>query len=132
MRPVDAAIQEGGRSFTFTGPASVQIVGQPVDLVRQANGEMSIAFSVRTPAAPRGPVYLTFDDARIDIAPLLAKASPGAWARHKVRLSCFAPRGADMRNVESPFGLAASAPLEVAIADVRLATNEGDAICPQP
>jgi hypothetical protein len=132
MRAVDATTQEGGRSFAFSREATVQIAGQPVDLVRQANGEMSIAFSVRTTAVPKGPVNLTFDGARIDIAPLLAAARPGAWTRHKIRLSCFAPRGADMRNVESPFGLAVGGPFEIAIADIRLASNEGDAICPQP
>jgi len=131
MRPVDGDTQESGRRLAFSEQASVEIAGPSVDLVRQSNGEMSIAFGFRAAAPPKGPLNLLFDGARIDIAPLVAKAQPGAWTRLKIRLSCFAPRGADMRDVAVPFGLAATGPLDIAITDVRLASNEGDAICPQ-
>jgi beta-glucosidase len=132
MRPVDAGAQEGGRSLAFTGEAAVEIEGPSVDLVRQANGEMALAFSVRTTGSLSGPLYLLSDGARIDIAPLVGKGEAGAWIRHKIRLSCFMSRGADMRAVATPFGLAATTPLEIAISDVRLAANEGDAVCPAP
>jgi beta-glucosidase len=130
MRPIDAGTQEGGRSLVFAGPGTVQIAGQPVDLVRQANGEMSVAFSLRATARSAQPVWLIADGSRIDIGPLIARQPLGAWVRHKVRLSCFTPE-ADMRAVESPFALSVEGALEIGIADVRLASNEGDAVCPR-
>jgi len=133
LRPTDAGLQESGRALSFRGgEGAVEITGPPVDLARQANGEMAIAFQLRVDAPPTAPLHLLFDGGRLDIAPLIRGARPGVWTRHKIRLSCFAAHGADMRNVEVPFGLATGGRLEAAIAEISLASNEGDAICPQP
>ena len=133
MRPVDAGAQESGRALSFRGgEGAAEITGPPVDLTRQANGDMAIAFRVRVEVTPSAPVYLMVDGGWLDIAPLLRAAPPGVWTRHKIRLNCFAPRGADLRAVEVPFGLATSGRLEAAVAEINLASNEGDASCPQP
>ena len=54
----DGSAQESAMALTFSGPAQAVIFGQPVDLSRQRNGDMVLAFSARLDAVPTGPVEL--------------------------------------------------------------------------
>jgi beta-glucosidase len=62
----------------------------------------------------------------------LNKASLGLdsseWAELSLKLSCFAA-ASDMEYVNSAFLLETSDALSVSISDVKLVSNEGDAIC---
>jgi beta-glucosidase len=132
VRAVDDLAQESAQQFIFAGrgEASAQIWGTPVDLNRQANGEMALSFRYRVDAAPAGPVHLSVGDGRLDVTRLLREAEAGEWATLKVRLSCFRTAGADLSAVDTPFRLSTAAPLTVSVSEIRLASNEGDAICP--
>ena len=134
VRPVDDLAQESGQQFTFSGAgeASAQIWGTPVDLTRQANGEMALSFRYRVDAAPTGPLHLSLGQGRVDLANLIKTAPSQQWRSVKVRLSCFRNAGADLAHVETPFQLTSSAAVTVSIAEVRLASNESDTICPAP
>lgn len=108
-------------ALTFSGPAQAVIFGQPVDLSRQRNGDMVLAFSARLDAAPTGPVELGFGQDRIDIAPLLAQVRVGEWRQIRVRLACFDAARADVAAVETPFVVSSTPPLALSLAD-----NGGD------
>lgn len=130
VRRVDGATQESARALTFAGEGGHAVIAaSPVDLTRQSNGEMAIAFRYRIDAAPRGPVFLTLGSGAVDVSGLLRGAT-GEWRTLKVRLSCLRDRGADIAAVDQPWGLRTAAPFVVAVEDVRLASNEGDAVCP--
>jgi beta-glucosidase len=138
MTIVDDLAQESGRRFVFAGgqPQHAVIWGKPVDVTRQANGEMAIAFRYRVDAAPTAPVTLSLgaqDPARfagIDLTPWLRDAPVGQWRTIKVRLSCFGGRGADLSSLERPFQLSTEGALTLSVSEIRLASNEGDAVCP--
>ncbi|CAN5166747.1 exo 1,3/1,4-beta-D-glucan glucohydrolase [soil metagenome] len=132
VRPVDDLAQESGQQFAFTGSgkADAQIWGTPVDLTRQSNGEMALSFRYRVDAAPQGPVQLSLGEGRVDITELLRSAPVQQWRTVKVRLSCFRDSGADLAHVETPFQLTSSAAVTVSVAEVRLASNESDTVCP--
>jgi beta-glucosidase len=133
---VDDLAQESGRRIAFTGAGaqSALIWGGPIDLTRQANGEMALAFRYRLDAAPRGTVTLAAvgqaGRGAIDLSSLLGQAPVGQWREVKIRLSCLRDAGADLASLERPFQLTTNAPLTLSVSEIRLESNEGDAICP--
>lgn len=130
-RATDGAGQESARALTFSqGGGQAMIVAQPVDLTRQSNGEMAVAFRYRVDARPKGPVFLTLGAGSVDISALIATAPVGEWRTLKVRLSCLRDRGADIAAVDQPWGLRTNADFAITVEDIRLASNEGDAVCP--
>lgn len=131
VRSTDGAGQESARALTFSqGGGQAIIAAQPVDLTRQSNGEMAIAFRYRVDARPKGPVFLTLGAGSVDISSLINAVPVGEWRTLKVRLSCLRDRGADIAAVDQPWGLRTAADFAVTVEDIRLASNEGDAVCP--
>ena len=132
MTVVDDLAQESGRRFVFSGEGGGQalIWGGPVDLTRQSNGEMALSFRYRFDERPQGRLTLALGPAAVDVTGVLGAAPIGEWRTIKVRLSCFGDAGADLAAVERPFQLATDTAAAVSVSEIRLATNEGDAICP--
>lgn len=139
LAAIDAGAQEAGRRADWNGqaPGAVAITGDPVDLTRQTTGDMAVLFRYRVDQAPAGPVTLSVSCGQacgsgVDVTSLFASSPAGQWRTAKVKLSCFRARGAQMDHVTSPFRLATSGRFSLAISDLRLATNDGDAACPSP
>jgi beta-glucosidase len=137
MRPVDAGGQETGRSIAWSGKGegAVAIAGPATDLQRQTNGDMAVAVRLRVDQAPAAPVRIELGCAgatcaSLDATRLLQGQPPGEWRTVKIKLACFKGPSADMAKVTSPLGLRTSGALGLSIADVALASNTGDAICP--
>ena len=138
MAVVDDLAQESGRRFRFAGGEQQHAIiwGRAVDLSRQANGEMALSFRYRVDAAPTDQVTLAVgaeDPASqhgLNLTPILAGAANGQWQTVKVRLSCFRDAGADLTSLERPFQLTTSGRMTLSVSEIRLASNEGDAICP--
>lgn len=142
LRAVDAAgRQEGGRQLRWSGQreATVAIVGgpeaKPLDLERQANGDVSLQLQYRVDAAPQGKVTMALGCGPacrpVDVTSLLAAAPAGEWRTAKIRLACFrsAP-DAKLAGILEPFALSADAPLQLSIAEVRLMADPSGATCP--
>ncbi len=137
LTSIDAGAQESGRRADWSGLASgaIAITGETVDLSRQTTGDMAVLLRYRVEHSPAGPVSLSVScgqdcGSKIDVTPLFAAAPPGQWRTAKIKLSCFRARGALMDHVTSPFRLSTGGRFSLAISDLRLASNEGDAICP--
>ena len=132
VRPVDDLAQESGQQFAFagTGAASAKIWGTPIDVTRQANGEMALSFRYRVDVAPNGPVALSFGQGSVDVTRLFTSAPQGEWQTVKMRLSCFRDAGGDLSAVDTPFQIATAGSLTVSVSEIALAANEGDAGCP--
>jgi beta-glucosidase len=136
IQVVDAGAQENGRKLTWSGAqqASAAITGLPVDLSRHTTADMAVAIRYRLDRAPTAPVMMTLTGgnraASLDITKLLSQGSPKEFRTLKIKLSCFREAGADMSSVTSPFTLTTSGALSLTFTDLRLATNEGDAVCP--
>jgi beta-glucosidase len=131
VRSADGSAQESARALVFSGEGGVaNISAAPVDLTRQTNGEMAIGFRYRVDAAPTGPVFLTLDEGMVDMTRIFGAAPIGEWREIKVRLSCLRDAGANVAEVSEPFGLSTASAFAVSFETVRLASNEGDAVCP--
>jgi beta-glucosidase len=67
----------------------------------------------------------------LDVTAMLKAAPPAEWRSVKIKLSCFQAAGAKMDHVTAPFVVGADGALTLSVTEVRLASNEGDAVCPK-
>jgi beta-glucosidase len=133
---IDHAAQEDARLLNWSGAGSATVALQsaaPIDLQREANGQLSLAFHYRVDTAPAAPVELRVEcgeqcAGRYALDERLRAAPAGTWQEFKILLQCFQQSGADMRAVTAPFALATEGSLALAIANVRLETGVADAI----
>jgi beta-glucosidase len=138
VKTIDAGAQENARQVAWTGQGMLAIHGPAADLSRQTTGDMAVMVRYRIDAPPTAPVTMGIgcaDDAScggtIDVSNLVKAAKPNQWGSVKIKLSCFQAAGAKMDHVTAPFVIATTAPFGITLTEVRLASNEGDAICPK-
>jgi beta-glucosidase len=140
MAATDKSAQEDARLLSWQGPlASVGLGGAgPIDLQREANGQLSLAFDYRTSAPISTNITLTVScgpscRGSVPIARALATTTPAQWGHVKVPLGCFAKSGADLSRVTTPFALQATGPLTLALANIRLESGlDGALSCGTP
>ncbi|HEY0593178.1 MAG TPA: glycoside hydrolase family 3 C-terminal domain-containing protein, partial [Thermoanaerobaculia bacterium] len=126
---------ERGRLVAWTGggPGAIEIrADSPIDLTREANGNLALAMTVRVAEPPARPIALAMGDGAVDLAPLLG--APGEWREVKVRLRCFGEAGSDLKAIAMPFRLSTDGRASLAFNGVRLvpATEGETAPCPTP
>jgi beta-glucosidase len=108
---------------------------QPLDLSRQSNGDLAVAFEVLVAERPTGPVILSMGCGEgcgggVDVADLLRGLSPDEWQSLRVRLRCFAEAGADMTRIDIPVRLSTAGGLTLGVAAVELVPATGELECP--
>lgn len=137
LKTLDAGAQENARQAVWSGEGNgaLGVVGPPADLSRQTTGDMAISIKFRVDASPDKPVSLALAcgescGAAVDVTSTLSGAKIGEWRTAKIKLSCFKAKGADMTHVSSPFTLSSSGRMTLTFTEIRLASNEGDAVCP--
>ncbi|HEY8593430.1 MAG TPA: exo 1,3/1,4-beta-D-glucan glucohydrolase [Sphingomicrobium sp.] len=127
---VDRRAQEDARRFTWDGSggaAAVISAAQPLDISREANGELSLVVDYRVDARPAGNVTLGLEcgpgcTASVPVAGTLRAAKIGEWRTLAVPLRCFATTSVDMRRVSAPVVISSSGALTLSISDVRIAS----------
>jgi beta-glucosidase len=132
---LDRAAQEDARLLTWSGSrrGTVALQGSaPVDLQREANGQLSLAFDYKVEQAPTAPVELRLEcgvscSGAVPIEEQLRAAPAGEWRGFKILLQCFQQRGADMRRITAPFTLTTNGALSMGVANVRLETGLNEA-----
>ena len=141
MENVDAGgVQEAGRKFTWTGDAmgSVAVTGNaPIDLKRQANGDLSLFVEYRVDAKPTAPVRLSMIcgegcGANLDVSEQLKAAKTGELKTLKVKLTNFREHGADMGKITQPFVLTTNGKLAITIKTLRLVSDPVGTVMLQP
>jgi beta-glucosidase len=127
---VDRRAQEDARRFTWngSGSAALQIAaGQPLDISREANGELSLIVEYRVDQPPTAPVLLGMvsgagNRVTLPIAGLLRAAPAGQWTTMAIPLRCLRDAGVDMQRVISPIAISTAGRLSLSISDVRIAS----------
>jgi beta-glucosidase len=135
LSAADKSAQEDARLLSWKGPlASVGLSGStPIDLQREANGQLSLAFDYRAGAPISTNIALEIAcgpncHGSVPIAHALSANTPGQWGHLKVPLACFANAGADMSRVTTPFALQATGPLTLSVANIRLESGLDGAV----
>jgi beta-glucosidase len=133
-RAIDRRAQEDARTFTIAPLGAVGIfAGQPLDLSREATGQLSLIFEYRVDKAPTAGVDLQMNSRAVPIAGILRDAPVGQWRTAIVPLGCFVRQGVVMTKVDQPFELVSAGSLTLSISDVRIdsaAVNQDQ--CGQP
>lgn len=130
MRNVDRRSQEDARQFVWpgTGEATAILHAEPpVDLSREATGELSLVVEYRVDAAPTGAtsLWMACGDhcgGTVPIGGVLRAAPPGAWRTLTVPLRCFVRGGLEPGKVRTPFAVTTGGRLSLTISDVRIAS----------
>ena len=129
----DDGVQENIRTLSWSGEGKgrFEVRGTPVDLTRQNTADMAVYIRMRAETPIVGELSLSADcgtnscvDAQ-DLTPILKQ---GEWTDVSVKLSCFG-EGSEMEYVAAPFVIESDDALEVSLSDVRLVSNEGQAVC---
>ncbi|WP_292223964.1 glycoside hydrolase family 3 N-terminal domain-containing protein [Brevundimonas sp.] len=131
-RPIDDLAQESGQQFAYagSGPASVEIWGTPVDLIRQANGAVALSFRYRIDAAPSDTVRLSLGGGAVDVTNLLKSAPAARWQVARIPLTCFRTDGGDLSRVEVPFHLTTPGSLTISVSEIKLDASQTETRCP--
>ena len=139
LAATDHTAQEDARRLSWGGggPAIVGLAGKsPIDLQREANGQLSLGFDYRVDKAATADVQLLMEcgagcRGSLPVTRELAAAPIGQWRHLKIPLACFVGRGADMSRISAPFYLATGGELELSVASIRLETGtDGLMACP--
>jgi beta-glucosidase len=138
MTAADKSAQEDARLLSWSGaePASVGLTGtSSIDLQREANGQLSLAFDYKASSPPATNVTLRIDCGAgcrggVPISAEVAATVPGQWGHLKVPLACFARAGADLSHITTPFALESSGKLALTVANIHLESGtDGVAPC---
>jgi beta-glucosidase len=105
----------------------------PVDVSREATGELSLIVEYRVDGAPTEPTMLWMAcgdhcGGSVPIAGVLRAAPVGEWRTLIVPLRCFVRAGLDPKQVRAPVAVTTSGRLSLAVSDVRIASaavNQG-------
>jgi beta-glucosidase len=127
---VDRRAQEDARRFTWdgSGPASVLFsAAQPLDISREANGELSVVIDYRVDTAPAGEVTLGLQCGpeclnTVPITSELRSAPVGAWRTLAVPLRCLSRTSGDMSRVTAPLVISSRGGLSLSLSDARIAS----------
>jgi beta-glucosidase len=138
MTAADKSAQEDARLLSWSGaePAWVGLTGSSsIDLQREANGQLSLAFDYKASSPPAANVTLRIDCGAgcrggVPISAEVAATVPGQWGHLKVPLACFARAGADLSHITTPFALESSGKLVLTVANIHLESGtDGVAPC---
>ncbi|PZQ24165.1 MAG: 1,4-beta-D-glucan glucohydrolase [Sphingopyxis macrogoltabida] len=129
-RSVDVAAQEDGKSFAWTGPASLRLSGPNADMTRQLNNSFALRIDWRIDTAGSGPATLSFGAATVDLAARIAAAPVGTVETVKIPLRCFADAGADLARVDAPLAIGGDAGLALTLVGARIEAVGENLECP--
>jgi len=134
-RRLDRRAQEDAIAVIFsgTGPQTFRLAANdPVDISREATGELSLLVDYRVDQAPTGPVTLRMGcvgqncGGVVPIGGLLRAAPAGQWRTLTLPLRCFAQAGLDPKQVNVPVEITTPGRLSLAISDIRIASAAVD------
>ncbi|MDT3499472.1 exo 1,3/1,4-beta-D-glucan glucohydrolase [Stenotrophomonas maltophilia] len=132
---VDHLAQEDGRRLAWSGQGEAVAALQshtPLDLQREANGDLMLLTTLRVDVAPRGDAWLAVGcgagcSARIAIGPTLAALPVGQWTRVGIPLKCLAAAGAKVGTLDRPWSVGTADAMTISVSRVALgALNEAE------
>ncbi|HIE5354608.1 TPA: glycoside hydrolase family 3 protein [Stenotrophomonas maltophilia] len=132
---VDHLAQEDGRRLAWSGQGEAVAALQshtPLDLQREANGDLMLLTTLRVDVAPRGDAWLAVGcgagcSARIAIGPTLAALPVGQWTRVGIPLKCLAAAGAKVGALDRPWSVGTADAMTISVSRVALgALNEAE------
>lgn len=133
---LDRRAQEDARQFKWPGARIVRasiVASSPIDISREATGELSLLIDYRVDAPPTAATALIMGSAAVPIAGTLRSAKLGEWRTLTVPLRCFVRGGLDPAKITVAAAVETNGQLTLSISDVRIASAIVDQnACGQP
>ena len=129
-RAVDLTAQEDARQFSWNGPGSFAIQGNPVNLAAKAEQGAELRIEWRIDRLGAGPVQLSLGGAKLDLSKTVRAAKAGKLIETRIALRCFKTAGADLSAVGEPLKLTAARGFSATLRSVRIVDRAGRAPCP--
>jgi beta-glucosidase len=140
MSATDKSAQEDARLLSWKAAAAAQasltLTGSsPVDLQREANGQLSLGFDYRVSSPLTAPVSLSVEcgagcSGSLPIQSALSTVATGQWGHLKVPLACFATAGANLSRITAPFVVQTAGHTALSVANIRLESGaDGTIAC---
>ena len=129
-RAVDLTAQEDARQFSWNGPGSFAIQGNPVNLAAKAEQGAELQIEWRIDRLGAGPVQLSLGGAKLDLSKTVRAAKVGKLIETRIALRCFKTAGADLSAVGEPLKLTAARGFTATLRSVRIVDRAGRAPCP--
>jgi beta-glucosidase len=108
----------------------------PINLTRQANGQMVLGLHYRLDQRPSSAVTLSMAcgahcSGVVPLTTLLRHAPVRRWRSLRIPLACFARAGANMSRIDTPFAIRTAGRLTLGVADIRVQSDTTGALaCP--
>ena len=105
-----------------------------MDISRESNGDMALELQYQVLGDQVAKTSLGVGCGEgcigaLDITADLTDKLNKGWQVSRVKLSCFADKGADMTNVKSPVVLEVSGTMQIQVTSINIVSNQGDASC---
>ena len=133
VRTVQVNTQQDAKAVSWLGAGRFFArSAQPANLMPLAAAHAALRFDVVIATSARGPVKVFMGCGRhcvatVDLTRTFAGYADGARHAVSIPLQCFARRGADLSQVDVPFGVLASAPFSAAFANVKIVADAAGA-----
>jgi beta-glucosidase len=127
LTAIDKSRQEDARllQWSDSGQATAELTGAtPINLTRQTNGELALAFDYLVEESPSAAVTVGMGcgascGGTLPITSALRAAHPGQWQHMDIPLSCFASAGENMARVWTPFTVETNGKLALGLANIQ-------------
>lgn len=129
-RAVDVTAQEDGRQFSWNGPGSFAIQGNPVNLANRAGQGAALQIEWRIDRLGAAPVHLSLGEATLDLSKPVRAAQKGRLVETRIALRCFKDAGAKLAAVGQPFRVTAGGGFVVTVRSVRIVDAAAPGACP--
>jgi beta-glucosidase len=124
--------QQDGKLVTWTGPARVEARGaKAAALPAFATRDGALQFDTIVSAAPAGKVTVSVGSAAFDASAAMARLAGKGKQTVRIPLSCFAARGENFAQVDTPFAVASDGAFAAAFANIQIVgggASEKDAL----
>jgi beta-glucosidase len=136
LTAIDKTKQEDSRRLRWSGSgqSTAEITGATaIDLARESNGQMALAFDYRVEEAPTAAVTVGMGCGAscggiVPVTSALRAAPRGRWQHLDIPLACFASAGESMSRVWTPFALQTAGRLTLAITNIHLESGTAGSV----
>lgn len=127
--PADREVQEDSVMVTFSGPGSLLLSGEAVNLGDEIPANMALEMTYQVLDMDSERVMVGVGAGRVDVTERFAVNANDGWKYFAFALSCFADDGASMSAVTEPLVVESAGMLQLQVTEARIVPNLGGAGC---